>query len=62
MREPGQIQGYQKGFLLRPGAFRYALLMKSRDAIGRKSTMAMPNVFGNHEFHHEKRALCPLVS
>jgi hypothetical protein len=24
--------------------------------------MAMPNVFGNHEFHHEKRALCPLVS
>jgi hypothetical protein len=62
MRGLGRIQGYQKGFLLRRAAFQYELLMKFHVAIGRKSTMVMPNVFENHEFHHEKRALCPFLS
>jgi hypothetical protein len=36
--------------------------MKFHDVIGHKNTMGMPDVFGNHEFHHEKRALCPHLS
>ena len=57
MRELGPIQGCQNEFLSRPVAFRYELPMKSHVVTGRKSTMAMPSEFENHEFHREKRAL-----
>jgi hypothetical protein len=62
VRQPDPLLGLRKALSLVLGAFELFLLMKFLAAIARKRMRARINVFANHEFHHEKRALDPSLS